>query len=784
MSTFGAVFDLSSLDGSNGLQINGEARFDRSGRSVASAGDVNGDGYDDMIIGAYRADPNGDRSGAAYVVFGSISGFTAEFNLSTLDGTNGFQINGETAGDYAGFSVASVGDINGDGFDDLIIGAPKADPNGSYSGASYVVFGAASGFLASLELSELDGNDGFKINGGAESDWSGACVASAGDINCDGFDDLVIGVYSDSYNGSAYVVFGTNSGFEESLDLSSLDGTNGFQFDGESRQSSPGSSVASVGDINGDGFDDLIIGDTYKDRYNATAGVAYVVFGTEDGFAAVLDYSELDGTNGFRLTDQLNNEESINDTSFCAASAGDLNGDGIGDLIIGSYGSVPNGELSGSTYIVFGTANGFAANLNLSDLDGTNGFQISGEAKDDRAGRSVSSAGDVNGDGYYDLIIGAYLADPNGSNSGAAYVVFGAASGFTASLDLSDLDGANGFKINGGATDDWTGFSVSAAGDVNGDGFDDLIVGAGGADANGLSSGASYIIFGKQTKATSGDDEMTGASGEETISGLGGDDTLLGLAGNDQLLGGTGSDNLRGGAGNDSQNGGASDDSILGGTGADTIIGATGSDTLSGDSGADVVSYVGSDAGVTVNLTTSRASGGDAAGDVISGFEGVIGSSNADTLTGGATADTVDGGRGDDKISGADGADLLIGGTGKDTVSGGVGNDRFIFKFASESSTAATTADTITDFAKGKDKIDLSAIDAFTSSGANDAFIWIDTAAFNSTSKGEVRYEKFDNRGTANDYTMIWIDTDADRDVEMAIRLTGLHSLSSSDFIL
>ncbi|MDZ7906489.1 MAG: integrin alpha [Cypionkella sp.] len=150
-SSFGPNLNLSTLNGSNGFQINGEAAYDYSGRSVSSAGDVNGDGFDDLIIGAFGADPNGGVSGASYVVFGAASGFGSNLNLSTLNGSNGFQINGEAAYDRSGRSVSSAGDVNGDGFDDLIIGAYGADPNGGDSGASYVVFGAASGFCGQSE---------------------------------------------------------------------------------------------------------------------------------------------------------------------------------------------------------------------------------------------------------------------------------------------------------------------------------------------------------------------------------------------------------------------------------------------------------------------------------------------------------------------------------------------------------------------------------------------------------------------------------------------------------
>src|SRR5258705_11482830 len=126
--------------------------------------------------------------------------FPAVIELSSLDGSNGFQINGETAGDYSGYSVSSAGDVNGDGFADLIIGAPYAvDPNGDYSGSTYVVFGKASGFGATLELSSLNGSDGFQINGVSCEDIV-ASVTAAADVNCDGFADLIIVAPSGYYS--------------------------------------------------------------------------------------------------------------------------------------------------------------------------------------------------------------------------------------------------------------------------------------------------------------------------------------------------------------------------------------------------------------------------------------------------------------------------------------------------------------------------------------------------------------------------------------------------------
>ena len=391
--------------------FNGDSAGDRFGQSVSGAGDVNGDGFDDLIVGAILDDNNGDNSGSARV-------------LSGEDGSVLYNFNGDS-GDFPlsnfGFSVSGAGDVNNDGFADLIVGA-RFDNN---SGSARV-------------LSGIDGSILHDFDADSENDLFGESVSGAGDVNDDGFADVIVGASSDNNNGP-------QSG--SARVLSGLNGSVLYDLNGDSLNDRFGTSVSGAGDVNNDGFDDLIVGAPNDDDNGENSGSARVLSGSNGSVLYIFFGDSEDDQFGTSVSD-----------------AGDVNNDGFDDLIVGAPFDDNNGDNSGSARVLSGEDGSVLYNFN-GDREGGFGF-----------GESVSGAGDVNNDGFADLIVGIRFDDDNGNNSGSVRVLSGIDGGI-----LYSFTGDSAGDIFGG---DLFGGSVSGAGDVNGDGIDDFIVGASGGGAN------------------------------------------------------------------------------------------------------------------------------------------------------------------------------------------------------------------------------------------------------------------------------------------------------------
>ncbi|MBK8961158.1 MAG: FG-GAP repeat protein [Proteobacteria bacterium] len=575
---------VNTLNGTAGLKLNGvrgslsPGFADGAGDSVAAAGDVNGDGRADLIVGANAAelltDSQALNRGRAYVIFGdtsanlaTLANGTTGFNLNLLNGTQGAALTGasEVNGGFS-YMLAGGGDHNGDGLADLL----SSQQNGSgASSRGYVVYGdtgtngtgaGSFGNLNNLVASQLagsntsgvndvngDGMDDGAVFDGLDGRSLGLAIGNARDVDNDGVDDILIGnaerdTARGTDSGETFLVFGnSSSGLDGLAALGGANGTNVLSFRGQAAADNAGLEVTGIGDIDHDGFDDFLMGATKT----GTDGKFYVVLGDTRANLATLSSSvnasgfntALNGANGFRSINTPFAAVVNADAGHHVSAVGDFNGDLIDDFVVSVDGV-------GMALVVFGKSTGFSATLDLTTLMTTHvgGFGIAAGVND------VAGAGDVNGDGLADLIIGNAAANQ-------AYILFGTSNvapmirtvdaygvdlvDLTDNLSLSGSEvnlqsggylHGKGVVLNGVASTNF-GTSVSGVGDFNGDGFDDVMVGAPLASATtaiGNPAGAAFVVYGADfaqagtaavnSTATAASQVLRGAAGVDHLS--------------------------------------------------------------------------------------------------------------------------------------------------------------------------------------------------------------------------------------------------------------------------
>ncbi|MBN2426465.1 MAG: FG-GAP repeat protein [Calditrichaceae bacterium] len=408
---------------------------DYYGRSLSMAGDVNDDGYDDVLVAACRNETAGDNAGSVYLYFGGAD----------MDSIPDASFIGEMKWDEFGQCISAGRDLNNDTYPDIIIGAPGNDEAGASAGKVYIYYGDEN----------IDTTADYTYTGTRAGQAIGGSVSSAGDINNDGYDDIIVGAIYDGeqLSGQAYIYLGGSVISQEPYLI----------LTGDAYQDKFGYSVACAGDVNGDDFDDVIVGAPENDDYGYNSGLSYVYFGG----------SMMDNSPDLILATEISGEN----FGHSVASAGDVNNDGYDDVVIGAPYS---GDYSdGHVYVFYG---GSSMNddpdllLNACDLE--QGYSY--------FGISVSSAGDVNNDGYDDIIGGAYNSGPN--DEGRAFIYYGG----------QTMDNVVDDTLTSVWEKDYFGYSVASAGDVNNDGYSDVIVGAYEAYDNGERPGRAYIYYGGQ----------------------------------------------------------------------------------------------------------------------------------------------------------------------------------------------------------------------------------------------------------------------------------------------
>ncbi len=425
---------------------------DNAGGSISLAGDLTGDGVDDILIGAPGNNDEASDAGGIYLLSGTASG-TVEYSSAQVF------LWGTEQDEEVGYSVSGIGDTTGDGYDDFIVGVPWDSTFATSSGAAYVVAGPVD---SDDELS----TSGVAILGTTSSEEVGYSVAGAGDVDNDGYDDIIVGAYGRSSDaGAAYLAYGpyTSIHYSTSMDITMA---------GEASGDQAGCSVAGAGDVDSDGYADIIVGAEDESSAFSESGAAYLMYGPVTSSWG-LGYADA----------KFTGETAWDNAGYAVAGGGDIDNDGDDDLLVSARWEDSGGSAAGACYVITAAGTG---TVSLSTAQA----KLIGDAENQLVGSAVTFAGDLDGDGYDDLAVGAEGDASLGSNTGAVFVVLGP---LTGTIGLADQAYAT---IQGDTVGDKLGYALAGGRDMDGDGTSDIVAGAPYEDSNGTSSGAVYLFSG------------------------------------------------------------------------------------------------------------------------------------------------------------------------------------------------------------------------------------------------------------------------------------------------